>query len=99
MKTKQQYYTENRYYVAHTIALVILIACAIHLAQNGFSWAWFVITLIPIAIFVVSWFSLAAAYQRYMEQEIEKRDWTKERLAIKFGESTRTDMINTEEDD
>mgnify|MGYP003527097532 CR=1 FL=1 len=89
MKTKQQYYTENRYYVAHTIALVILIACAIHLGQHGFSWAWFVATLIPIAIFAVSWFSLAAAYQRYMEQEIQKTNWA----------STRTDMINTEEDD
>jgi uncharacterized membrane protein YdbT with pleckstrin-like domain len=89
MKTKQQYYTENRYYVAHSIALVILIACAIHLGQNGFSWGWLGVTLIPIAVFVASYFSLNVAYARYVQQEIDKTNWA----------STRTDMINTEEDD
>jgi len=89
MKTKWEYYKENRYYV-HNIVIVIILGFLLGgWYKHGFSWAALFGILICVLAIVATIFRLGVAYRRYVDQEIDKTNWA----------STRTDMINTEEDD
>ena len=99
MKTKWEYYKENRYYVHNIVVIIIAGFFFGSWYKNGFTFATLIGCLLTVGSLVVTFFQVTTAYRKYVEQEIEKRDWTKEGVAIKFGEPTRTDMINQEEDD
>jgi len=100
MKTKGEYYKENRYYVHNTVALVIGIAFSIHIATKGFSLAAIIGLLICFGSLVVTYFLLTKAYKRYVKQE-QAKEWAKTTATAMYTryQETRTDMINTEEDD
>jgi len=89
MKTKWEYYKENRYYVHNIVVIIIAGFFFGSWYKNGFSWAAIVGILICFGSLVATYFKVTASYHKWVEQEIDKTNWA----------STRTDMINTEEDD
>lgn len=89
MKTKWEYYKENRYYV-HNIVIVIIAGFFFgSWYKNGLNAATLLGIFLCVGAIVVTIFQVNASYRRYADQEREKTNWTQ----------TRTDMINTEEDD
>ena len=99
MLTKQRYYTKNRYFAAHGIALVMLIAAGIYAGTNGIDLPILIFSAIPLSVFIASSILFPRAYKRYVEQELAKQRGAESLDRLFHRNSTPIDILNAEEDE
>ena len=78
----------------------MLIAAGIYAGTNGIDLPILIFSAIPLSVFIASSILFPRAYKRYVKQE-QAKEWAKTTATAMYSryQETRTDMLNTEEDD